>query len=269
MSTLIQLQRAFQAYVYDREGGMLTYVVGNTQVTAEERLNVYAEAYRLRLIEVLGNEFPGLRALVGEQGFEVLAQGYIQSSPSSKFNVRWYGAGLADFLGSVETWMKDPALAEMAAWESAMSLVFDARDESTMTIADIATVAPADWPAMTPVLQNALLCMSLRWNVAAIRKAVDEMMDIPTLSTLEIPEHRLVWRKELTVYHRMLEPDEAWAIQALGDKLCFGELCAGLCRWHDEEAIPFRAAALLRRWVEDGLISEFRLPANSRAVNNS
>jgi len=268
MSTLIQLQRDFQDYVYGSNDGMLAYVVGDAKLTAEERLNVYAEAYRLRLTEVLANEFPGLKMLASERGFEVLADDYIKSSPSSQFNVRWYGAGLVDFLSSAEPWGKDPALAEMAAWEDAMSLVFDARDESTVTVADISAVAPTDWPAMIPVLQHALRCVSLHWNVAAIRKAVDEMAVIPTLGALEISECRLVWRKELTVYHRALEPDEAWAIQALDGNLCFGELCDGLCRWHDEEAVPFRAAALLRRWVEDGLLSEFRLPTINQETSD-
>jgi hypothetical protein len=44
---------------------------------AAQRLRIYADAYRLRLVEVLGNDFPVTRDALGEEAFAGFAERYL------------------------------------------------------------------------------------------------------------------------------------------------------------------------------------------------
>ena len=261
MSALGRLQRDFQDYVYSCALRMQDRIVGTHARNAQERLNIYADAYRLRLLEVLGNDLPGLRDLAGADKFERLARAYIEAHPSVHFNVRWYGAELADFLRRSLPWTDEPALAEMAEFEWAMTLAFDAGDEPVVGVDTFAGIPPEHWPGMVAIPQHGLQRIALRWNVPAFREAVDQEELRPELQQLQDPVPWQVWRKDYIVYYRPLQTDEAWALAALHGGASFAELCEGLCTWLDATEVAERAAKLLRRWLEDGLIREVRLPS--------
>lgn len=267
MSGLERLERDFQGFVYERDpayAAMAALVASTAKVSAVQRLDVYADAYRLRLLEVLGNDFPGLKQLAGEEKFEQLARAYIEAQPSAHFNIRWYGEGLSHFLRLTSPWCDDAALAEMAAFEWAMGLAFDAPDEACVTLEEIAAIPPAAWPGMVPVLQSGLQNLRLAWNVPAIRQAADQGGILPALECGDTPRHWLIWRQDLTVYFRPMEPEEAWAIESLRDWASFAEICEGLCRWHEPGEVAAHAAGLLKRWVTDGVICEIQ---NTSAEN--
>jgi hypothetical protein len=52
-----------------------------------ERLEVYGNAYHARLLECLRDEFPGLVHAAGEEAFDALAFGYLQSYPSQSYTL--------------------------------------------------------------------------------------------------------------------------------------------------------------------------------------
>ena len=77
-------------------------------------LGVYRDAYALRLIEVLTNDYPGLLAMTGPADFDRMARAYIAAHPSHHPSVRWFGARLADFLAGTAPYSGLAAAAEMA-----------------------------------------------------------------------------------------------------------------------------------------------------------
>lgn len=85
---LEQLQRGFQSYVLRGEPGIEAHVALNTIASTTHRLDVYFQAYRLRLIEALANDYPGLKKFVGEAEFERLARAYIDRYPSTERSLR-------------------------------------------------------------------------------------------------------------------------------------------------------------------------------------
>ncbi|MCC2658697.1 MAG: hypothetical protein K0Q76_3805 [Panacagrimonas sp.] len=248
MNALLDLQRRFQAHVLG-SAPPLADAVDPPGADASTRLRIYVDAYRLRLIDVLGNDFPGLRWLAGDDGFDRLCRACIEARPSQHFNLRWYGAALADFLESGGS--ERPELAEMARFEWNLTLVFDARDEPIVTEADVAALAPEHWPAMQPRSHGAIRRQRCRWNTAAIRAAIDRGAAPPVAQRLDLAEERIIWRRRRDVRHRALEVDEAAALDAIGDGATFGDLCELLCGWHAQEQVALRAAALLRRWIAE------------------
>jgi hypothetical protein len=63
-------------------------------------LGVHRDAYSLRLIEVLTDDFPGLMAMCGQADFDHVARAYIAAHPSHHPSVRWFGLRLADFMAA-------------------------------------------------------------------------------------------------------------------------------------------------------------------------
>jgi hypothetical protein len=257
VSVLADLQREMQARVLRDDASALDAVVASADAGAGRRLRIYTHAYRARLAGVLRSDFPGLRALAGEDAFERLARAYVDATPSTHFNVRWYGARLAAFARAQAPWSARAELAEMAELEWKLGLAFDAADEPSLEFAALAALAPTDWPALRLRPHASLQHARLTRNVDAIRRAVDREEVAPALEPLPGAQGWAAWRKESIVRHRRLEDDEAAALDALESGATFAELCAQLCRWHAAEDVAARAATLLRRWVEDGWIAKY------------
>jgi hypothetical protein len=255
MSELARLQQNFQHYVLQGDAAIQCAIVEDAAADATRRLDVYYQAYRLRLAEVLRNDFTGVRQLLGTDGFEEMARAYVEASPSPHFNARWYGDRLSGFLQHTAPWSHNAALAEMAALEWGMTIAFDAPDESSAAIEDVAALSPEEWPRMQLAFAKSLQCFDLQWNVAAIRRALDREVDVPDVVQLDDAPRHVVWRTDLEVRHRALETDEAAALTAAMDGATFGELCERLCEWHSEDTVAMRAAELLKRWIHDQWIS--------------
>ncbi|HQU15882.1 MAG TPA: DNA-binding domain-containing protein [Gammaproteobacteria bacterium] len=255
MNGLRDLQEVFQAYVLSGDAAAIeARVTGSRRATALTRLGVYGEAYALRLLEALESDYPVLRAVVGEGGFEALGRRYIVGHPSHHFSIRWFGGDLARLLRDAGLGER-PWLAELAAFEWAMTEVFDAADAPTLVVEEMAAVPPEQWPGMRLIVHPSLRRLDLRWDVTRVWKAVkaDEPPPVPVRTTK--PVAWVLWRRDLTNYFRSLPEDAAWALDAVRDGATFSDLCQGVCEWVAEADAPLQAAGLLKGWVTDGLIS--------------
>ncbi|HEV2333285.1 MAG TPA: DNA-binding domain-containing protein [Gammaproteobacteria bacterium] len=254
MEALRQLEGDFQDCLLRDSLDMRGQVVGDALAGAEERVRVYVEAYRLRLLEVLQDNYTGLHALVGDAEFDRLGRAYIDAHPSTHPSVRWFSRHLEGFLRDTAPYSDHPYLAEMAAFEWAQGQVFDAADEAAAGLDALAAVAPAAWARLRFSLHPAMRLLALHWNVPQAWQAL-EAGAAPELQSSETAASWLLWRADLMSHWRSLGEDEAWALEALREGRNFGELCEGLCRWHAPEAVALQAAGFLKRWLTDGLIS--------------
>lgn len=254
MTSLAGLQAQFQSFLLGRDRAIEGLTVGTEQLPARDRLAVYADAYALRLLEVLGEDFPGLHGMVGDREFDALGRAYIDAHPSAHPSVRWFGRRLADFLRDTPPYRDQPVLAEMADFEWAQGEVIDAADSPALAAGDLAGLAPEAWPGMRIDFQHALRRLDLAWNVRTLWQAVDAASDNPPApERFAEPVAWVLWRKDLQVHWRSMSGDEAWALDAARDGLSFGDLCEGLlARTHDDQ-VPVRAAGFLKRWVTDEL----------------
>jgi hypothetical protein len=258
-TTLLGLQRDFSRYVLDGDIAPMTMqVIGNAAANAEKRLDVYSQAYRLRLLEVLGNDLPGLRVLAGDENFEQLCLAYIESTPSAHYNVRWYGEQFPEFVKNLDG-SQQPGRGEMAAIEWCLTLAFDTADDPLVDAEHMASVAGENWPGMQFQLHGSLQRLTLQWNVNEIRRAVDREETPPELHKFVEPQQWIGWRKDRNVRHRLLEHDEAAVLSAVENGSSFADVCELLCEWHDVETVAMRAATLLQRWVEDQWISRLQI----------
>lgn len=74
-------------------------VIGRSRaLESTERLAIYGNAYYARLLECLGELFPMLRRILGEEVFNEFAFGYLQSYPSRSYTLDRLGADFARYL---------------------------------------------------------------------------------------------------------------------------------------------------------------------------
>lgn len=288
MSTLAHLQSEFQSFLLDGNERMLNRVAGTAKVSAEQRLAIYYDAYRLRLLEALTSNYPVLRAWIGDDEFEKAGIAYLAAHPSRHFSIRWFGHHLPEFLGATESWRDSPFLAEMASLEWTLSEIFDAEDSAVMSVEDMAHIPVKAWPDMRLHFHPAVRRLDLRWNVPLIWKAINQNLDverntvscrgetsatpsagnarhaeaqhdIPAPEAGEHPQAWLVWRQDLKTWFRSLSVDEAWALDAARGGESFAAICEGLCEWIDAQNVALHAAGLMKQWITDGIVSEIVL----------
>lgn len=255
MSALAELENALTAHILHADSAIETEVVGTTRVPADVRLGIYRDAYLLRIIEALDTDFPGLHTLAGDDGWLNLTRAYIAAHPSAHFSLRMAGGALAAFLRATPPWRARPALAEMADFEWAIAHAFDAADSDIVTIEVMGRVPPDSWAGMSFGWHASVGRLDLDWNVPLIWNAVKAGETSPAPKRVTAPVAWLIWRKGLNSYFRSLAPDEAYALDAARAGGSFAEICEGLCERVEAAQAPAHAAALLKRWIEDEMLT--------------
>ncbi len=80
------------------------FVKPNDRLTSFERLEIYNRQYWFRLLSSMIEDFPGLRAVLGERRFEEMCKAYITGCPSRSFTLRNLGARLESWLRKHPKW---------------------------------------------------------------------------------------------------------------------------------------------------------------------
>lgn len=255
MTTLRELQLRFQDYLIGESEDIEADIVSTENALAEHRLGAYYNAYRIRLIDCLAVDYSALQQYLGREAFEYLALDYLRHYPSRHPSVRWFGRHLPEYLRDLYQGEEREFLQELASYEWAQTLVFDASGSgSLLQLQDMAQVAPEDWPLMTFEFKPAIQWLDLYWNVPPIESAIDNGAAVPAKQRGEFPQRWLLWRRELKTHWRSLEVHEAWALEQAADGASFAAICEGLLEWIDAEQVALVAAGFVKQWVGDQLV---------------
>lgn len=254
MSHLSKLQMDLQHHLLTGNARIESAIVETATVSIQSRLNIYRNAYQTRLVEALSSHFPCLQVHLGDDAFEIIARDYIDTHPSTYRSIRWFGNHFSDFLKGYCDSAYD-YLAELAELEWKMTLAFDASDAPPFQLNDMINIPPGAWGDMKLVMHPTTQQMNFLWNVVSIWEAI--MNDEPPIEaqkTLE-PVAWILWRQNHMNRFYKQSTDEAFALDAIVKGATFGEMCEGLCQWHDEDNVGLHAASLMKGWIEVGLIT--------------
>jgi hypothetical protein len=234
-------------------GGLAAVVLGDERLSAEARVDIYANMYFYRILDALKEDFPATLAVLGGDNFHNLVTGYLLEYPPTEPSLYYCGRYLADYLREHAMRQRVPFVADLAALERAIVEVFQGADCVAVGTQALREVAPADWPAMKLTLQPAAQVLALDWRVSELVRAVEEERP------WEQPEHSaakvLVWRRGTRVFHRALETVEADALDAIRRGATFAEICDVVAK-HAEVDDPVAAInRMLARWLSDGLLA--------------
>jgi len=257
MSHLRDLQLRFQNYLIDGSDEIEQDIISTENALAEHRLGTYYNAYRIRLIDCLAVDYSALEKYLGREAFENLALDYLQHFPSSDPSVRWFGRNLPDYLDKFYDGEEAGFLQELARYEWAQTMIFDATDcPQLVQLEDMATVPAEAWPGLVFKFIPALAWLDLYWNVPQIEHALDTDTAVPPKQRAEIPQRWLLWRRDLKIQWRSLEVHEAWAIEQAAKGANFAAICEGLLEWIDASQVGLVAAGFLKQWIGDQMVSK-------------
>ena len=257
MSHLRDLQLRFQDYLINGSDDIERDIISTENALAEHRLGTYYNAYRIRLIDCLTVDYSALEKYIGREAFENLALDYLRHFPSSDPSVRWFGRNLPDYLDRIYDGEEAGFLQELARYEWAQTMIFDAVDcPQPVQLEDMAAVPAAAWPELIFKFIPALAWLDLHWNVPQIESALDTDTEVPPKQRDEIPQRWLLWRRDLKIQWRSLEVHEAWAIEQAAKGANFAAICEGLLEWIDESQVGLVAAGFLKQWIGDQMVSK-------------
>ncbi len=251
---LTDLQTGFQDYILGRSDRVLGRVESTASLYAERRLDIYHNAYRARLAEVLADTYERVALYIGEESFEKAALAFIEQHRSARRNLRDYGAAFPAFLG--EYFADDPDVAELAEMDQRLRNAFDAVDAPVLAVSDLATLQPEDWDEVVFILHPTVTFQQFNCNTPAIWQSVSDEQTPPPAALLPEPVTWLFWRKELQPHFRSLSVAEHAALRAIGEGERFGAICAMLAQTWPELDVTTAIARWLRQWLEDGVLAQ-------------
>jgi len=257
--SLRELQERFQLQLLRGDAALDVPIADRPPLTPVERFAIYRNAYGARLTDALKANYPKLHLVLGDEVFRQAAAGYIAAHPSTTRSIRWFGAQLPDHLARTAPFSAQPALAELARFEWALSECFDAADAPVLSRADLARTAPEDWGALRFIFHPSLRTLSLGWNTVSIWKALDAAPEAAAPLPVKAAEAGtwLLWRQQFQNRFRSIDGAEATALAWAMDGASFAQVCEQLARLLPEDQVPMTAATLLANWADSGLLSAY------------
>jgi hypothetical protein len=242
------------------------FVKPNDRLTSFERLEIYNRQYWFRLLSSMIEDFPGLRAVLGERRFEEMCKAYITDCPSRSFTLRNLGARLESWLRKHPKWAgaKQALALDIVRIEWADIEAFDGKAVPALRPEHLAGTTEA---RLRLRLQPYVQLLSLKYPVDDLLLEVrkdDEDTDFASNAFQEkrkrkrvqavaklkpSPIFLAVHRIDYSVYFRRIEPEEFAILSALRAGEPLGKAVGAGLR---KTAIPLdQRAASVQQWFQN------------------
>ena len=253
-SPLAELQARLQDYVLG-DGSDVDDAL--SVVTGKRRLNIYHNAYRSRMHEVLRSAFEHTWAYLGDEAFDAICTRFIETHSSHSPNLRDYGGDFPHFLH--QALPADPEVAELATMDWRLHNAFDAPNADILTGAHLSHVDETQWESLGFVFHPSVSLALFEWNVLDIWHALDQGLSPPIAQRLEVATGHLFWRSAQRSYFRSLGEDEYAALVGLTEGNGFAPVCEELALSYPNAGIENSIGTWLARWLADELLSAIEL----------
>jgi hypothetical protein len=208
------------------------FIKPNDRLTSFERLEIYNRQYWFRVLSSMMEDFPGLRAVLGERRFEEMSRAYLTDCPSRTFTLRNLGSRLESWLSTHPKWAepKQKLALDITRLEWADMEAFDGKAEPALRPEDLNVAADAN---LQLKLQPYLQLLSLNYPVddllLDVRKE-DQDTDFASNAFQEKRKRKrvqavaklkpqpiflAVYRMDYSVYFRRIQREEFSILRAL------------------------------------------------------
>jgi hypothetical protein len=221
------------------------FIKPNDRLTSFERLEIYNRQYWFRVLSSFAEDFPGLRAVLGDRKFDAVAKDYVTDCPSRSFTLRNLSSRLESWLRRHPEWAGSrQALAiDMVRLEWADIEAFDGKAEPALKPEDIAGADPS---RLRLRLQPYIQLLHLRYPVDDLLLAVRNDEDTGFASNAFAERRK---RKRVLAVARLKPSPIFLAVHRLDDSVYFRRL-------DREEFVTLkelRAGKMLKRAIDSAL----------------
>jgi len=242
------------------------FIKPNDRLTSFERLEIYNRQYWFRVLSSMIEDFPGLRAVLGDKRFDAMSKAYLVDCPSQSFTLRNLGGRLEAWLRKHPKWAgpKQSLALDIARLEWADIEAFDGKAEPALRPEGL----PAEAGAMLRLkLQPYVRLLDLQYPVddllLEVRKEYEDTdfasnafqerhkrKRVQAVASLKPGEIFLaVHRIDDSVYFRRIEREEFVILSALRDGKALGRAIESAFR---KSRVPAEdRAGLVQRWFQN------------------
>jgi hypothetical protein len=212
------------------------FIKPNDRLNSFERLEIYNRQYWFRLLDRLHDDYPGLRAIVGERAFMKLATAYLTRYPSTSYSLRDLGSRLEAFLRDEPQWAapREKLALDMVRYEWAQVVAFDGPAKPSISPDDVLDAPPSclrlnlqpylSLMELDYAVDDFLLAVKARESEVLRGEASNAMGSGPKTRerrrALRLPAQQRVYlavhRHHNQIYFKRLEPEAFAILRALG-----------------------------------------------------
>lgn len=229
-------------------------------LTAEQRMNIYAEQYILRLLGICSDRHPTLKYLLGEEVFEAMATDYLSRFPPYGYTLNNLCNALPNYLERYFEHEDHKLLCELAHLERAISDAYDTYVVGRVAAEDLASVPAEAWPAVRFRMDPSVRLMTFDHDVISFYDAVKEELPLPERQPRA--SWVAVWRHDGKVWRQSISRTR----HAILSSFAAGEtVTAALERasevWDGEEdELAQTVFSWFSSWVQEDFFSAIVLP---------
>jgi hypothetical protein len=247
------------------------FIKPNDRLTSFDRIEIYNKQYWFRLLDSLYEDFPGLRALIGDERYHRMSIAYLEKHPSTSFSLRDLGSRLEKFLARDPKWTAPHRrlARDIVRLEWAHIVAFDGEELPPLEIdqlldgADPATLRLRFQPYLTflacdyPVDDFIIKVRRRAEPRGEASNAVAEKLPRAKSKRVKLPKPEksfiAVHRHDQSVWYKRLEP-EAWRIcRALQNGLTLEAACArAVGRGKVDDGFSARLQTWFAQWASFG-----------------
>jgi hypothetical protein len=242
------------------------FIKPNDRLTSFERLEIYNRQYWFRVLSSVIEDFPGLRAVLGDKKFEAMSKAYLVDCPSRSFTLRNLGARLEAWLRKHPKWAgpKQALAIDIARLEWADIEAFDGKAEPALRPEDLHAAAGANLKLR---LQPYVRLLDLKYPVddllLEVRKEYEDTdfasnafqerhkrKRVQAVAKLKPAEIFLaVHRVDDSVYFRRIEQEEFVILSALRDGKALAKAIETAFR--KSRVAAEERAGLVQKWFQN------------------
>jgi hypothetical protein len=242
------------------------FVTGNDRLSPAEQVDVYRRQFWMRHEDSLLEDFPALRAILGEPTWDRFVVAYLQRFPPHTANLRDLGAEVVEFLrgwAELDATIADVAI-DAARYELAFVDVFDGPDPAPFPAEKLTGLPPEQIPRARLRIHPGIRLLATSAPVHTFRKALragdDSSGGPPTIAELERrPSFIALFRKDLIVHFETLTRPAFLLLEALASGAPLADACEIASQPLDEEGRAELARDIggwFERWGAWGFITD-------------
>ena len=248
-----QLQAAFKAYLFSgaNEAVLAPWFAANKGIEVPHRLDVYRNAYYIRLQESLAHDFPVLLAYMGGAAFGREMAAYLKACPSTSPSLRQLGERLPDYLSDHNM----PLLADLARLEWAVLEAFDAADSRVLTVKALQNIPPERWQNLHFELHPSVTVLDVRTRAYEVWNAYRKQQLLPDQQN-DAMAPLLIWRSPGGLSVKPVSTECHSLLVSLRNRLSFAQACEQLAVVMDIGNVAQAAARCLWELICQGCLLE-------------
>ncbi len=226
MPDLMKFQTHFKEGVLTQKAEVPADLFDESGARAQIGWQVYQNNVFHSLIEALGDTFPVVRRLVGEDFFKFAARGYIKAHAPKSPILLELGETFPQFLEALEAAQNHAYLADVARLEYAWLAAFHAEDVLPLDPTDVQDLAPEDIVNLVFTFNPSFQLLTSAYPVHAIWHSHQSDQEPEALSLDKGAEHVLMIRIGLEVLVQEITLGEFSFWAALHDGQSLGQAFA-------------------------------------------